>query len=142
VRTAALLRRGGALALFWNRQTRADDDGFAHALQAVYEAEAPELCRDFRGLQSAEQVRVECVGDLETSGLFGPIESRLVPWEITFTARSYSELLSTYSDHATLPDDRREQLLAAVRRLIDDRWGGTVRRPWVTALYLARTISG
>jgi SAM-dependent methyltransferase len=137
-RTAAALRTGGTLALFWNRQVQdRGDEGFDAAAQRIYEAVAPELSRRFTEPSSGPH-RAEWLAEIAASGLFEDLNGRVVPWANEFTPHEYADLLSTYSDHATLPPDTLRRLLDAVRDLIDSSFGGLLRRRWATIVYLAR----
>lgn len=137
-RTAAALRPGGTLALFWNRQVQdSGDEGFDALAQKVYGAIAPELSRRFTEPSSGPH-RAEWLAEIAASGLYEDLNGRVVPWANELTAGEYADLLSTYSDHATLPPETLGRLLDAIRDLIDGRFGGRLRRRWATILYLAR----
>lgn len=136
---AQALRPGGALALFWNRQVRCDsDEGFAEAVQAVYQQYAPRLASEWHGLPDPSSLDMTWQEEMEASELFGDVELRMVPWTVTFTADEFVDLLATYSEHAILPPDQKQSLLAGVHALVEDRFGGRVRRAWNTVVYLGR----
>lgn len=139
VKAAKALRPGGTLALFWNRQVRdAGPDSFDEALQEIYKAEAPDLGRHLGIGPSAGVHHADWLAEIAASGLFEDPTGRVVPWSNELTTDEYISLLSTYSDHATLPVARRERLLGAIRSLIDQRCGGRLHRRWATVLYLGR----
>ncbi len=139
VKAAAALRQGGTLALFWNRQVRAkSDDRFFDALQAIYAGEAPELLDRYECLSHPQRMRTEYVGEIQASGLFGSVTAIQMSRQLDFTGETYTALLSTYSDHATLDPQQRDELLNAIRRLIDERFGGRITREWVTVLFMAK----
>ncbi|NLH98493.1 MAG: class I SAM-dependent methyltransferase [Chthonomonadales bacterium] len=142
VRSAAALRDGGALALFWNRQAQSEgDDPFFDELQQVYAREALGLAGRYDAISRAEQMRAEYVAEIEQSGLFGPVTVQEFQRSISFTAETYAALLSTYSDHATLDPAHLRRLLHAVRELINGSFGGHIAREWATMLFMARKIS-
>jgi SAM-dependent methyltransferase len=131
----AALRFGGHLALIWNLFPGSAAPVY-RALDEVYRACAPELCTapERRSLK----VRVErTTREICASGLFGEPSVRWYPWTVTYTSAEYLELLRTFSDHSALDHSALEQLLADVRSAID-RFGGTIGRPQVTMLVVAR----
>jgi SAM-dependent methyltransferase len=116
-------RRGSAARAFWD------------ATDAIYRRHAPAVLR--RGLWSPHR-QPYTAATIRRSGLF-VAEKRLTwSWRRDFTSDAYIALLETYSDHRTLPARQRRALLAAVRRLIDEEFGGVVRRMYWTHLHLAR----
>jgi SAM-dependent methyltransferase len=131
-RAHALLRPAGLLALFWNRgQDGGAGTPLRRALDAVYDRLAPELREGGggRGIDHAARIRA--------SGLFTEPEERAYRWSERRTAESYVRLLGTHSAHRMLPDERRAELLEAVREAIAAR-GGTIPIAYETCLYLAR----
>jgi len=68
--------------------------------------------------------------------VFGDVMEHTYPWPATFTADSFVELLMTQSDHRLLREDKRSELLDAVRELIT-RHGGEVVIPHATLLVVA-----
>jgi SAM-dependent methyltransferase len=141
VHARAALRRGGVLAAFWNRDIW-DGNPLHDALDHAYATLAPELSdlgrpqtggrRDSadRGVWEAEIAEAEGLGNAEV---------RTYPWQAVYTAREYTELLATHSDHALLPEQRREQLLDAIAAAIDGA-GGELRLDYATRLCLARAV--
>ena len=136
-RVAEALRPAGAIALFGHGAATDFAEG-----QAAYRRYAPEWFVDPKPLQSAGEPALESrVAEyrrpLAESGLFHDIESHRWPWTRTYDAESYIRLISTYSDHATLPEPRRSLLYEALARAIEDA-GGRIERPYWTVLVLAR----
>jgi len=50
----------------------------------------------------------------------------------------YLKLLNTYSDHRNLDEERRSKLFTGVATLIEEEFGGTIVRPYLSVLYLAK----
>jgi hypothetical protein len=71
------------------------------------------------------------------TGLFRDVTVRTYPWLATFTADTYAALLLTQSAHRMLAEDRRSELLDAVRDLIAVH-GGEIEVPHGTLLVMAR----
>ncbi len=65
-------------------------------------------------------------------------EERLFPQTHLFDRQGYVDTLATFSDHATLPPERRARLLDAIGEIIDRDFGGRVERHSLARLQLAR----
>ena len=133
-KSAAALRPGGSLALFWNRSPGFPADLRA-ALDEIYREEAPELAD--AGHEDLEVVIQRPIDELEASGLFSDVAVRRYPWALTCTAARYAKLIQTYSDHLALPADARARLAGRIEALVREL-GGTIERPYVSVLYVAR----
>ncbi|MCY3832692.1 MAG: methyltransferase domain-containing protein [Chloroflexi bacterium] len=134
-----LLKPGGALALFWHRPTQTDASrDVVQALQTVYREIAPELADGYEIPPSPELVATEYDQLIPASGYFTDLEIRKRYVATEYSARSYADLLSTFSDHRKLDTRRRRQLLSSIERLINLRFAGAIIRETVALLYLAR----
>ena len=76
--------------------------------------------------------------EVERSGHFENVRAFRHLWDREFTADEYIDLVSTFSDHLLFEPASRERLFAGMRRLIDARPGGRVRKHYLTILNLAR----
>ncbi len=76
--------------------------------------------------------------ELEESGRFEPATFRRYEWEATYSAQEYLDLLSTYSDHRALEATRRRRLFECIARLIDERYGGRIRKRYLNELRIAQ----
>jgi SAM-dependent methyltransferase len=136
VKAARALKPGGHLALFWNMhpifQDQIDD-----ALERVYQETAPEL--DNRRKNDHEAIIQERSGEISKSGCFGPVTIRRFPWSKTYQAKEYIGLLNTYSDHLRLSEQTRRRLFEGIAGVIDSQ-GGSVRKKYVTFLYVATKL--
>lgn len=133
---ADALKPGGRLALFWNRYPGMTG-ALAEEIQQAYAAHGLEARP-----ASAFDVKVEtqtrqCEGWIAKSGRFRDARILRFPWLQSYTTAQYLGLLGTYSDHAVLSPPLRERLLAAIGEVID-RHGGTIDRPYLAVLHLAR----
>lgn len=133
-RAREVMRERGHLAAFWNLgllEARA-----AAAMDAVYAEVAPSIAA---GDQRLRDHMADQLGHFETlrdTG-FATVELRTYPWTATYTADEWVALIATHSDHATLPPERRDLLLARVHDAIE-ALGGFVVLELGTALILAR----
>jgi SAM-dependent methyltransferase len=133
---ARLLRPGGVLAVAMTHgAVPVGGDPFFLEVQEDYDAvrppgeEAPHIPRpdEIEGLSA----------ELAASGHFAPIAERRYEWELAYDADSYIELLQTYSDHRAMEPARRRELHERIRRRIEARPGGTVRKTHLTTLDVA-----
>lgn len=134
-KTAAALKDGGSLALFWNHKP-APKTPFFDALAEVYRQKAPELA-DSPDRRSPEELIERIVNHIDRSGSFGEVVVRRYPWSERYTTEAYLKLLNTYSDHLNLEEGRRRDLFESVGALIDE-FGGVVERPYLAVLYFAK----
>ncbi len=97
-----LLRRGGTLALFWNRPAPRGDDPLHVETQNLYrkyplgDTYIPPPAVD-------DPARYRRIRDTIASFGFDPVEFRLYHAVRTFNATDYVRLLNTYSDHRSRP---------------------------------------
>ena len=137
-RIAALLGRGGALAVWRNHHVRNGScEAFIEAARSVYEREAPALVKKRIGLPRAGELGVTAEEKL-TSTLFEAPEVRVYFWRKSYTAAAYVRMMSTHSDHRLLPEAQRLRLLGAIEELIEKSFGGTVTSDYATLLEIAR----
>ena len=140
---ARVLRPSGAVALFWNEHIVAEvDGGFFGRVQTLYERYAPELVKRERWeglpirLPTSEDLPDRAAA-LAATGLFGAFTVRRYPWVARYDATTYLNILNTYSNHLTLPADRRQRLYDGMRALIDSAYGGEIAKQYLTVLYVA-----
>ncbi|NUR72384.1 MAG: methyltransferase domain-containing protein [Hamadaea sp.] len=130
---AAALAPGGVIALFAHDFGFADDDT-ATAMQNVYLKYAPEIAH---GVPANVHPDVFHPDELRISPLFTDFEKQDVIRVVPFPTPRYLRLLSTFSPHRMLPEDRRVRLHQAIADLIDGR-GGVLHQQLTTGLVLAR----
>ncbi len=79
-------------------------------------------------------------GEIEASGAFEHVAERRYVWDLEYDAQSYIDVLETYSGHIAL-GERSDELYDRIRRRIEARPGGVVRKTYLTTLDVARTLS-
>jgi len=131
----AALRSSGCLALIWN-VFPGSNAAVHRALGEDYRKHAPQLSRA-PGRRSLEERVERTIDEIRASGLFDEPSIHRYPWTRTYTTADYRKLLRTFSDHLSLETSGLERLLAAVGATID-RFGGSIDRPQVATLILAR----
>ncbi len=134
-----LLKARGALALFWHRPAvTAASNAFVDAAQQVYRDKAPELTRRYQPAVHPDEVATEYSELIPASGLFDRLAIRKHYVATNYSARAYTDLLATFSDHRALQPAVRHQLFRAIADLIQAEFAGRVTRETVALLYLAR----
>lgn len=137
---ADVLRPGGRLCVFWN--VGRHSDRLAEALDDVYRRALP----DAAGPQvigyganragDAGPAIGAVVEGLQSTGAFVCRDTKCFPWTRRYTRDDWLEELQTHSDHAALPPELRERVLAGVGGAID-RFGGTFDMPFSAVLIAA-----
>ncbi len=136
-RTWELLKPGGYVA-FWSATHVFPEGGdpFFTELQAVYDGIGeglPEGATYFRPGELPDQCE-----DIEASGLFEPILVRHFDWEVTYDADGYLRLLDTFSGHIAMQPGQRHRLYSEIRRRLEERPDGLLRRGWGAVLHVAQ----
>ncbi len=134
-KSAASLKDSGSIALFWNHYPP-QETAIRRALDQVYREKAPQLAGS-PGKTDPEGLIARTLEQIDRSGLFGDVTVCRYPWAAQYTTSQYTKLLNTYSDHRSLDEDTRRRLFSAIGELIDE-FGGTITRPYLAVLYLAR----
>ena len=132
-----VLRPGGALALIWGSARRtAEDNRVDEALKAAYHAHAPEISRE---TVDRNDGKIDEIGRaVRDTPELCDFEERIFPQVHLFDRQRYVETLATFSDHATLPAERRARLFEAIGEIVDHQFGGRVERHSMARLQLAR----
>ena len=133
-RAADALRPGGVLATIATHHIDGGDAQFFIDGQDCYRRWPGSS--SFRMSKAAEIPRDS--DELEHSGRFEPAIYRRYEWEHAYTGQEYVDLLSTYSDHRALDATALQHLLECVRALIDERYGGRIRKRYLNELRIAR----
>jgi len=117
----AVLRPGGHLGAFWNIGSH--EDATTAALDPIYQQVAPAIAEHTTALRQPGEERHAHVQALHDGG-FTPIEVRSYTWTAEYSRSQWLDYISTHSDHLTLPDTQRNELLARVGDAIDALGGG------------------
>ncbi|MFM9443169.1 class I SAM-dependent methyltransferase [Streptomyces acidiscabies] len=139
-RTAAALRPGGLLAVVVTEHVAGGTTGFFDDSQPHYQhwdpATPPGLL-----LKDAAEVGADLT-EFEREPGYEDVTVRRFTQDVTYTADGYLEVLLTYSGHLALDEPSRDGLFAALRELIDTRYGGTVTKRYLHELVTARRTLG
>lgn len=135
-KAAQILVEDGCIALFWNMHPT-PYTGFFSDVQEVYRRVVPEWGDPWDSPTTEERIRRQ-IGEIDATSLFGEAAVRSYRWSATFDREGYLRLLDTFSDHGRLEEHRRAELYAGIGEVIDERYGGSIERPYISVLYVAR----
>jgi SAM-dependent methyltransferase/GNAT superfamily N-acetyltransferase len=134
---AALIPPGQWIALWWNvfRDSGPHDEEFQALLRPITER-----------FQTEERMGATTFGldhparrlDIEAGQRFELVDSPSFEWWITYDAPSMRALFATFSDWSTLPEPDRGRALDGVASIVEDHFGGSIARRYLTQAYLAR----
>jgi SAM-dependent methyltransferase len=137
-RAHVALRPRGALAVFWNRPDWPDTP-LRHAIDAVYEREAPTLAARTPGRSPQDERRRNGTEQLAASSLFDDLTQSEHLWSTSYTTDEYVELLNTQSDHRLLGPNQRQRLYGGIAAVIDAA-GGVMPVAYAADVYMARRV--
>ncbi|MDQ5820397.1 MAG: methyltransferase domain-containing protein [Actinomycetota bacterium] len=134
VKSAAVLRPGGALALV-QPHTVLNDDRFWIESQEDYDAVVPSP--DNRPPKRADEVE-DLSAEIDASGVFRNVAARRHLWETHYTADEYAALISTYSPNLDLDQPTRARLLDRIHNRVERQ--GSVKMRYLFTLNVATTL--
>jgi SAM-dependent methyltransferase len=133
----SVLRPGGHLAVWAAEHVFPPDwDPIFGQLQSVYDEIGEGLPGDWF-CPRPDQLR-DYAAEIAGSGRFTEVQVRRFDWEVKYTADEYIALLSTFSNHIAMGQDKRDRLFGEIRRRLADRPDGRLRRHWGVVLHVAR----
>ncbi len=130
VKSAALLKPAGALAVFSNKHVK-NNEGFFAAVQDVYRELSPSMTNTTGNVEENLQA-------LPGEEHFEEPIFRSYPWSMEYSTSQYIDLLSTYSDHINLPDAERKALFTGIANLINREYGDCLLKHYEAVLTLRR----
>jgi ubiquinone/menaquinone biosynthesis C-methylase UbiE len=130
VKSAAVLKSNGSLAVFSNTHI-GRDEGFFLRIQNVYRSSAPSLMSAASNTNGYDSEPMD-------NALFCDPVVRSYKWAKEYSAKEYIDLLGTYSDHIYLPESERRDLFSGIANLIDREYGGRVVKHYETILKLQK----
>ncbi len=140
-KAAQALKPTGSLALFWNLSP--DSEGPEHEawsrIQQVYWECAPEIAHEPGADPLTAQVRTLEAQLRAQHKYFRDVVVQQFPWSLRYDTAQYLQLLNTYSNHLTLPDERRKCLRGGIAEVIEQH-GGSVSKNYVSLLLAAHKV--
>jgi SAM-dependent methyltransferase len=133
-----VLRPTGVLATVSTVQVRSDvDRGYFDRASAIYRnSKHTEAVNDVPPLP--DDVMPDEFEEFRLHDGLTDATLKLYPWDQTYRSAAYGDLLRSYSNMQIMPPGPREALISELCDLIDSDFGGTVVRPLVIALAMAR----
>jgi hypothetical protein len=135
MKAAAALRPGGTLATISTHHV-AGGDAFFEQAQGCYERWDPDTPPGGARLPAAAEVPSDGQ-ELAASGQFSAPAFRRWEWAQPYSTSEYLDLLRTYSGHRAMEEAARQGLLGCIAGLIDGRFGGRIRKRYLTELRVA-----
>ena len=140
-KAASVLRERGMLGVVATRHVLpADGDDFFLEVQRDYEAVVPDDPKTQAGAPRPPEAIADLSDEIDASGLFRNVGARRYQWDVIYTAHEYIGVLGTYSGHRALDDARRERLFERIRRRIESRPDGKVRKTYLAMLNIAERV--
>lgn len=143
-KAASLLKPGGHIVLLTNKSMEGElHTDFHEASQPIYASYAREPTEQSRliSLENTTLAIAEALHlELEADPRFEVISHKSFSFNLELTSAQVCQLQMTFSDHLLLPENVRSLLHKDLMDLVDDEFGGTVTKPYETALVVARKI--
>lgn len=139
-KAADALAPGGRLAVVVTHHVAGGTTEFFHRSQRCYERWDPDTPPGLL-LKDAAEIPSE-TEEFERCPRWENIEVVRHFQDITYTADEYLDVLLTYSGHRALRQDLRHGLLACVRGLIEDQYGGSITKRHLHELITATRTEG
>lgn len=137
-KAASLLRDRGRLGIVTTHHVLPPDgDEFFLEVQKDYEAVVPDDPATKAGAPKGPDTIADLSEEIAESRLFRNIATRRYLWDVVYGADDYVQVLETYSGHRALDDDTRTRLLDLIRRRVQQRPDGRVRKTYLGILNVA-----
>jgi ubiquinone/menaquinone biosynthesis C-methylase UbiE len=131
-----LLKVGGSLAII-NTCHVSDENGdaFLLASQPIYKRYKP-------GGKYDENLKFNRTSELKADKidekLFALTFFHAFPLAIQYTAKEYTQLLSTYSPQISMEPQNRADFMVAIEKLINEEFGGSIKKHFAMTLTMAK----
>src|SRR5690348_10946931 len=135
VKTAGLLRPGGALGIVSTHHIAGGTNAFFADAQRCYERFDPTAPPGMR--LTTDDETPEETAEFDQSARFGPVKIRRYEWQQTYTSHQYLSLLMTYSGNRARSPQARSGLFGCIAHLIDDVYNGEITKQYRTRLAIA-----
>lgn len=136
-----LLRPGGVLATI--ELIQVDDAeaerGYFERVQPIYDDYGQGKGGWFAPAKP-EDAHPWLADEAEASPLFDDVEIHQVRWDQTYSSAEYGDLLMSYSGTHMLAEPERSEMVSRLTEVIDTEYDGSMTRPLVAALTIARRV--
>lgn len=138
-KTSDLLKPGGYVAILINKSMEESaQTEFFKAAQPIYQGVKRLRRGDFNTKNTTWAVSDAFGEELARISYFDVVERGSFPFELALTSDDLIRLHMTFSDHLRLPEEERNALFDALRKLADDDFGGEVVKPYETEVIIAQ----
>ena len=140
-RSSSLLGRAGMLGIVATTHVLPPEgDDFFVAVQEDYETVLPDDPLTSAGPPERPEAVTDLGDEIAASGFFRGVGVRRYLWDVVYDADEYVSVLETYSNHRALDQATRERLLGLIRRRIQARPDGRVRKTYLATLNVAQRL--
>lgn len=129
-----ILTPKGYLAVVKYHHVAGGDIDFFYEVQKYYQKYKPDE-PEFKLIEPS--TFKPSIQELYDSDLFRTPIARSYLTEVTYNRAEYEQLLLTYPDHRLLEENKRALLLNDIGRLIEERYGGQIRKCYLHELVVA-----
>jgi len=130
------LRNNGNLILLWNMTPQPEYEIY-QSFQEIYQKYAPLLDR-YEDIQTQKEI-VQALGQKAIdSGKFKNLVSEQVVCKVNYYMDDLLLLLSTYTPYLKLDIETRNCLFTALRKKIEDHYGGNIQITYISAFQVAK----
>ena len=142
-KAADALTDDGSLMLLWNT-TPQPSYNIYQLLEPVYQAHAPSLPQYVRyeAKETQENSLNKQGQNVLNSGLFKDLVSEQMVCEATYSLDDYLALLSTFSPYIALEPQKRESLLAQLRKVLETNGISRMQCFYLSAFHVAQLVIG
>jgi SAM-dependent methyltransferase len=138
-KVASFLKQKGQLAIVTSSHVFPEGfDPLFIEIQTLYDAigESRSKDRQHTPLPTPEEIP-DARDDIERSNVFNDIRVKRYVWTVDYSAQEYVDVLDTYSDHRVMDPTKRVSLYNEIKRRINLRPNGAIRKHYLTILNLA-----
>lgn len=125
LKTINLLKKDGIFAVFRYIHTNREE-GYFKESQQIYAIYFPEQTPKIESRELISRER------------FDIIHRKEYPWSVVYSSKEYISLISTFSDHLSLKENKRKKLFSELKTLIDTHYEGKIRKKYITVLELGK----
>ena len=142
-KTADALKNDGSLMLLWNTAPQPTYSIY-QLLEPVYQSLAPSLPQYVRyeAKETQENSLNKQGQNVLNSGLFKDLLSEQMVCEATYSLDDYLALLSTFSPYIALEPQKRESLLAQLRKVLETNGISRMQCSYLSVFHIAQLVMG
>jgi SAM-dependent methyltransferase len=134
---AAILKPHGTIAVIDTNQVASPvDGGYLERVQPIYEKHGQG--GGHKQLPTGGDVVPDIFRELSASSHYTDVHLFRFPWDQRYSSGEYADLLRSYSGSQSMPQEEREPMIRELCAVIDRDYGGSIIRPLMITLTVAR----